>query len=244
MKTSTTTALAPILRTTPANCIARARSIGQGLTVTCRRCGGSGNYGHGMTCYDCGGARVVLAADALTIAAALVASGELDAYLARTEAKRVAAEAEKRAEAAYRVAVAERLAAIERNCAALVARYDAALASVRALCAEARTLGLADAAARAEGIAAEASRLTAPDIHREPRLTRAAWAMETLAAEFGAFVADARPVVAAPLAWDTCEETYRAALARRAEMDAADAAAATFARLVREAQASEMVVAL
>lgn len=190
MKTSTTTALAPILRTTPANCIARARSIGQGLTVTCRRCGGSGNYGHGMTCYDCGGARVVLAADALTIAAALVASGELDAYLARTEEKRVAAETAKRAEAAERAEADARRAAEERRCSTLRDRYAHASASFRRSCVIARDLGLADAIARAEVIAAEAARFTAPCVAPEARLTRAVWAIETLANDFGSYVLD------------------------------------------------------
>lgn len=86
MKTSTTTALASILRTTPANCIARARALK--LTASCRRCKGSGSYAYAQPCYDCGGSGHVLAADATERATAMVASGELGAYVARIAAKK------------------------------------------------------------------------------------------------------------------------------------------------------------
>lgn len=243
MNRPTAAALAPLLRTNAENCIRRARAIGQGLTVPCRRCSGSGNYGFAQRCYDCGGNRVLLAVDALAVAEALIASGELDAYLARTEEKRAAAEAAKRAEREYEAKHAEEMAASYRRCEALMARYSAARSAFARDCDDARALGLNDAIARANEVANYVAGFTAPSVVREPRLERAVWGMETLAAEFAAFVADARTPVAAP-AWDTREETYRAALARRAEMDAADAAAAIFARIAREAQASEMVVAI
>lgn len=199
--------LAPILRTNTENCIRRAKAIGQGLTARCRRCSGSGNYGFAQRCYDCGGYGVLLAADALAVAEALVASGELDAYLARTEEKRAAAEAAKRAE---REAAAQReadLAACYRRCEALMARYDAARAAFARDCDDARALGLNDAIARAEEVAAYVAGFTAPSVAREPRLERAVWGMETLRAEFFDFVFESRPdVIAARKAYAEARE--------------------------------------
>lgn len=198
MKTATET-LATILRTNADNCIRRARALG--LTVECGRCHGTGAYSrnaYGSTvCYGCGGHKVVIAADAVVRAEALVASGAIDAYLAETESKRAAAAAKAaaaRAEAAKREA---EMAEYWRNCEALVARYEHALAAFRRDCANARALGLEDATLRAEGIAAAASRLTAPRVDREHALTRAVWAMETLHNDFQSYVLDHEPEVIA-----------------------------------------------
>lgn len=181
MKTSTTTALASILRTTAANCTARARALK--LTASCRRCEGSGSYAYAQPCYDCGGSGHVLAADATERATAMVASGELDAYVARVAAKKTAQTSDAADAAAKHTATEARITDLR-------ARYAYACESFARHVDTARALGLNDAIARASAIATEAARFTAPCVAPEARLTRAVWAIETLTNAFASYVLD------------------------------------------------------
>lgn len=178
-------ATAAALKTTGDKVLPRAKALG--LTVTCRRCGGSGNWGFQARCYDCHGCGGVLAADAQERAEALAASGAVDAYLAT-----------KRAEKAAKEAAAADLVA---RAAADSARYDRARA--RFLAAEAAvirwidrafTLGLDDAA----DLAAEMSvSIRRNYCHGAEALERRAAMAETLHNAFSSYVLDHEPEVIA-----------------------------------------------
>lgn len=131
------TATAAALKTTLDKVLPRAKALG--LTITCRRCGGTGNWGFQARCYDCRGCGGVLAADAQERAEALAASGAVDAYLAAKKAEKAA----KESAAADLVA---RAAADSARCARARARFLAAEAAISRWVDRAFTLGLDDAA--------------------------------------------------------------------------------------------------
>ncbi len=91
MTTMNITEAAKLLNTSTRRAAARLAALG--YTVTCSRCGGSGEYSWNQTdgskCFKCGGAKRVLApltAAVVTEAVARIAAGELDAYFARAKA--------------------------------------------------------------------------------------------------------------------------------------------------------------
>lgn len=179
------TATAAALKTTLDKVLPRAKALG--LTVTCRRCGGSGNWGFQARCYDCRGCGGVLAADAQERAEALAASGAVDAYIAAKKAEKAAKEsaaadlvARAAADSARRDRARERFLAAE---ASLVRWNDRAL-----------TLGLDDAAYLAVEMSVSIRRNYCHSV--EAQEARAAMA-EALSNAFSSYVLDHDPEVIA-----------------------------------------------
>lgn len=178
-------ATAAALKTTLDKVLPRAKALG--LTVTCRRCGGSGNWGFQARCYDCRGCGGVLAADAQERAEALAASGAVDAYLA-------AKKAEKAAKDAASADLAARVAADQARCDRARARFLAAEAAVSRWIDRAFTIGLDDAA----DLAAEMSvSIRRNYCHRTEAMEARAAMAEALHNAFSSYVLDHEPEVIA-----------------------------------------------
>lgn len=179
------TATAAALKTTLDKVLPRAKALG--LTVTCRRCGGSGNWGFQARCYDCRGCGGVLAADAQERAEALAASGAVDAYIAGKRAEKAA----KESAAADLVA---RAAADSARCERARARFLAAEASLVRWVDRAFTLGLDDAADLASEMSMSIRR-SYP--HRTEAMEARAAMAEALHNAFSSYVLDHEPEVIA-----------------------------------------------